>query len=245
MAGTVKGRWRRTLARQLTLEHARTPVGRGGWRPHAGRPHGRTTASHARRPAFTRREPVHVTLRLLRAVGSVRRPATAAIIRTTVAQAHQLDFRIVEFNIVGNHLHLLVEADGPAALARGMQRFNIRLARRLNAHLHRRGPVFLERYHGRPLRTPGEVRAVLRYVLLNFRHHAAQFGRTLPPDWLDPFSSAPWFDGWHNPPPTTPVLARSRPTAPPRTWLLSTGWRRGGPIPIDDVPGPTNMRASS
>lgn len=107
--------------------------------------------------------------------------------------------------------------------------------------LVRRGALFAERYHARALRTPREVRNVVRYVLLNGRRHAAEHGRRLPRTWLDPFSSAPWFDGWRGTPTDAPwlraLMRGARPTAPARTWLLTIGWRRGGPIPIDDVPG--------
>lgn len=216
-------------------------MGRGGWRPGAGRPRGRTTCSHATRPAFTPRDPVHVTLRIARGVRSLRREDVVEIVRTAIGRAHRDDFRVVHFNVLGNHLHLLIEAGGAAALARGMHALGIRLARRINAHLARRGPLFAERYHARALRTPRDVRNVLRYVLLNGRHHAAQRGITLPPHWIDPFSSSIWFDGWRDPlridrPHLHALVRRGCPTAAPRTWLLRTGWRRAGPLALDDVP---------
>ena len=79
--------------------------------------------------------------------------------------------------------------------------------------------------------------------MLNARHHAAARGQLLAPGWIDPFSSALWFDGWkgtvRTDAPWLRTLTRTPcPTAPPRTWLLAVGWRRGGgPIAIDDVPG--------
>jgi hypothetical protein len=51
---------------------------------------------------------------------------------------------------------------------------------------------------------------------------------------IDPCSSGSWFFGWRarvDPPRGTPPVARAR------TWLLSVGWQRGGPIDFDDVPG--------
>jgi hypothetical protein len=62
----------------------------------------------------------------------------------------------------------------------------------------------------------------------------------LPRDWIDPFSSAPHFDGYK------PLAATSaaerwaiRPpiTALPRTWLLRTGWRLRGLLDREAVPG--------
>jgi REP element-mobilizing transposase RayT len=228
---------------QISLDRARRCTGHGGWRPGAGRPRGRKVIAHDRRPTFTAGVPQHVTLRLAEGVPSIRRERTARVVRAAIlAGGHRDDFRVIELNVLGNHLHLLVEADDERALARGMQGLNVRLARRLNAVLGRRGPLFATRYHARALRTPREVRAAIRYVLLNARHHAAERGVRLARCWVDPFSSAPWFDGWRAPmrtgaPWLRDLLRTQRPTAPPRTWLLRIGWRRGGLLAFDDVPG--------
>lgn len=189
-----------------------------------------------------------MTLRIARGVSSLRREDVARIVRESIAKAHRDDFRVIHFNVLRDHLHLLVEATGATSLARGMQGLEIRFAKRINARLGRRGSLFAERYHGRALRTPREVRTVLRYVLLNARHHAAAHGRRLGRYWIDPFSSAIWFDGWRDSLRTDAPWLRSlqrvvRPTASPRTWLLAGGWRRGGgPIGIDEVPGPPDGR---
>ena len=132
-----------------------------------------------------------------------------------------------------------------------MQGLQVRLARGINRLLERTGSLFATRYHARPLRTPREVRNALRYVLLNARHHAAERGRQLARDWIDPFSSAPWFDGFHadpraprgsaclgSPPDWLAFLRRqARPTATARTWLLAIGWRRHGLLLPTEVPG--------
>ncbi len=227
---------------QLSLDHARKACGRGGWRPGVGRPKGRTTASHARRETFPGSAPLHVTLRIASGVGSLRNERAVRIVRAVIAASHRDDFRVVEFNVLGNHVHLLVEASDQRALTRGMQRLGIGLARRLNVLLGRRGALFAERYHARALRSPREVRNVVRYVLLNARHHAAERGERLARTWVDPFSSGPWFDGWNAPvghdADWLRVLRRAPcPTAPPRTWLLATGWRRHGLLAFDEVPG--------
>ena len=252
---------RKRQPRQLTLDAARKPSGRGGWRPGAGRPRGRKTVSHDARERFSAGHPQHVTLRIRPGVQSLRRGKICASVRAVLtAGGHKPAFRVVEFNVMSNHLHLLVEADGPADLARGMQGLGVRLARRINRLLGRTGSLFATRYHARALRTPREVRNALRYVLLNARHHAAEHGRQLARDWLDPYSSAPWFDGFHScsrvrgqechgpprtchhhrspPPDWLAFLQRQpRPTAAPRTWLLSIGWRRHGLLLPTDVPG--------
>jgi REP element-mobilizing transposase RayT len=227
---------------QLTLDRARKPTGRGGWRPGAGRPRGRTKVGHLRRERFAGRSPQHVTLRVAAGVGSLRRYHPLRVVRTAIAKGgHRGDFRIVEFNLLSNHLHLIVEAAGAEALARGMQGFNVRVARGINRVLGRRGSLFTERYHCRALRTPTEVRHAVRYVLLNQRHHIARGGARPSASVLDPYSSAAWFDGWRSPvrayePRHRELLATPRPTAAPTVWLLTVGWKRGGLLAFDEAP---------
>src|SRR5262249_42934581 len=133
-----------------------------------------------------------------------------------------------------DHMHMLVETSDRRALGRAMQGFAISAAKRRNEMMGRHGAVFADRYHSRPLRTPTEVRNALVYVLNNFRKHR-RYG-TPARDAIDPFSSASTFGGWSEP------LAASGdawPTATPATWLLATGWQRGGgPIARDEAPRP-------
>ena len=197
--------------------------------------------AHEKRERFTKTQPLHVTLRVAPGVRSLRKEATVEILREVIARA-RAGFRVVHFNVLGNHVHFVVEAEGPAVLARRMQGLIVSLARRINGHLGRRGKLFAERYHARVLRTPREVRAAIRYVLLNARHHAAERGERLSRGWVDPFSSAPWFDGWNgtmrvDQPWMRTLVQRDPPTAAPRTWLLREGWKLGGLIAFDDIPG--------
>ena len=148
-------------------------------------------------------------------------------------------FRIVEFNVLGNHLHLIVEAAGKQALSLGIQGFCVSAARRLNPALMRKGNLFAHRYHSRGLETPREVRNALRYVLLNRKHHDAE--KTWGRFWIDPWSSAAWFGGWAQPVrPDAPwkreLLEMAKPTAAPETWLLATGWKRHGLLKFDERP---------
>jgi REP element-mobilizing transposase RayT len=186
-----------------------------------------------------------VTRKVIGGLPSFRREAVARVVRAAIAAGgHRGDFRVVHYNVLGDHLHFVVEAAGAMALARGMQGLMVRLARRLNAMLGRHGKLFAQRYHARPLRTPTEVRNAIRYVLLNGRHHARDGGLVLARGWVDPYSSALWFDGWktavRTDAPWLRALAKAGcPTAAPHTWLLQVGWRKGGGlIEIDDVPGP-------
>jgi REP element-mobilizing transposase RayT len=172
-------------------------------------------------------------------VGSVAKDWLMKVIRAAIAASHRDWFRIIEFNVLGNHLHLICESRGKDGLARGMQGFAVRCARRLNGALKRRGKLFGERYHARALKTPTEVRHALRYVLLNRKHHAAE--KAFGAYWIDPYSSAAWFDGW-----VQPIRAHAgwkralvdmaNPTAKATTWLLTTGWERLGLLRFDERP---------
>ena len=197
--------------------------------------------AHRQRERFAARFPLHITLRVVDGVPSLRRHGALRIIQRAIeAGGHRAHFRVVHFVVIGNHLHLLVEATDVVALARGMQGLEVRLARRLNRFFERRGQFFAERYHARVLRTPRETRNALRYVLLNQREHEARRGEKLARDWIDPFSSAYWFDGWREEvqlrePRQRELLNVPCPTAPASVWLLTTGWRRWGPLAFDDL----------
>jgi hypothetical protein len=143
------------------------------------------------------------------------------------------EFRVVHFTLLGDHLHLLVEADDNAALSAGMQGLTVRLARGLNRMMGRRGKVFADRYHAHVLRTPAEVRNALAYVLLNYQSHMRRIGARTEGGPFDRFSSANTFDGWiDGPAPAAPCV-----TAPARSWLLRVGWRRRGLLSTIEAPG--------
>jgi REP element-mobilizing transposase RayT len=231
----------------MTLDQARRPTGRGGWRPGAGRPRGRTKVAHERRASFSARHPQHVTLRVVPGLPTLRRFRPLEVVHASIAAANRSEtFRVVHFAVLSNHMHLIIEAAGAEALARGMQGLAVRLARGLNRVLDRSGTLFAERYHARELKSPREVRNVLRYVLLNGHHHAAQRGERRA-WWADRYSSGAWFDGWRRPlRPAEPwqreLVAMTPPTAPATVWLLTTGWRRWGPLSFDDLPGAAGKR---
>jgi hypothetical protein len=67
-------------------------------------------------------------------------------------------------------------------------------------------------------------------VLQNHRHHT----RGPHVARLDPFSSAPHFDGFREG--ESAHFSRDNPTAEPRTWLLRIGWRRHGLLGRHETP---------
>src|SRR5262245_59482050 len=88
-----------------------------------------------------------------------------------LAAASHSGFRILQFSVQDDHVHLIVEADDSRALRRGLRGLAIRAAPVVNRALERRGPVWKDRYHARELTTPRAVRHALVYVLMNIRKH--------------------------------------------------------------------------
>src|SRR5205814_799337 len=89
----------------------------------------------------------------------VRRALDGVLVAPHRARA---DFRVIAYSIQHDHLHLVVEADGPGAFRSGVRALCIRLAKRINQALDRKGTLFLERHHRRVLPTPTEVRNAYR-----------------------------------------------------------------------------------
>jgi len=224
---------------------------RGGKRRGAGRPPkgARAGSPHKARPILQARYPVHVTLRAIAAVGSLRRRVTYKAIReATLTTARRERFRIVQLSIQRNHVHLIVEADNKEALAAGMQGFQISAAKHLNAAIskgkpgpRRRGSVFPDRYHAEIITSPSQARHALSYVMNNFRKHQEDRVSPMSTWTIDWFSSAATFPGWaeygdqaflwRGPETYDPLIVYQ-----PRTWLLREGWKKTGEISCRAVP---------
>jgi len=171
---------------------------------------------------------VHVTLRAADAIRCLRSCRVFPAVRRALAASSHANFRILEFSIQDNHVHLIAEAEHRRALSGGVRGLAIRLARAVNRALGRRGPVWSDRYHARALTTPRAVRHALVYVLMNFRKHLKHV------TGIDPCSSAPWFAGWRAPHAAAGI--GPPPVAVPLSWLARTGWRRYGLLAIDERP---------
>ena len=152
---------------------------------------------------------------------SFRQQGLFAAFAEAFRRTRREDFRIVEFSVQSNHLHMIVEAESNDALARGMKAFTVRANRLFNSAWGRgRGQVWGDRYHRRDLTSPSSVRNALVYCLNNFRKHL-RIGS--PPPVVDAMSSGPWFEGWVS---STYPPDEERPTPRPGTWLLATGWHQ-------------------
>jgi REP element-mobilizing transposase RayT len=219
----------------------------GGKRKGAGRPPNGTVAgvSHLRRSALSRHHPVHVTLRVIAGLPSLRGLRIFEEVRAALAAGRdRFGFRLVHFCVQSNHLHLIAEAQGSRALALGMQGLSVRVARAANRALGRHGRLFADRYHARALKTPRAVHFALRYVLLNARKHK----ETIAPGFIDDRSSAAWFDNFSRPNELAFGAAQTRarwrasagieaPVVPAQSWLLRQVSRSQVRFDIDDTPG--------
>lgn len=229
----------------------------GGSRPGAGRPlkAGRRNVPHRSRELHQGHFPVHVTLRstcrslrcqflfptLRLAIADTNRAHLRA---SNVQHSSAPQFRICEFSVQGDHIHLIVEASSARALERGIRGLAIRIAKRVNRLTFRRERFFADRYHARDLQTARAVRNALVYVLANFRKH----GRARPGQMLDVFSSAPYFSGYiefaEAPPWKACIGCIPRILAPPATspvanagtQLLARDWMNEGRISVFDAP---------
>jgi REP element-mobilizing transposase RayT len=194
----------------------------------------KTDVPHRTREVVEARFPVHVSLRVTDAVARLRtRKAYQAVRAALRLCAARSDFRVVQISIQDNHIHALVEAENKEALARGMQGFEVSAAKRLNKALGRkRGKVFAHRYFAETIRTPTQARNTLVYLFNNWRKH-----RVDGPWAVDPWSSAPQFDGWATPHGYN-VRPEPLPVVSAQSWLLRDGWKRakGGLIRLDEVP---------
>ena len=189
-------------------------------------------------------------LRVVAAVGSLRRRAVYRAVREATLTAARLGkIRIVQLSLQRTHVHLLVEANGKAALAKGMQGFQISAAKHINAAIskgrpgpRRRGTVFPDRYHAQIISSPRQARHALSYVLNNWRKHGED-RRDVTRGWrIDWYSSAAMFPDWTEygdevwlwqRPPTYDPLWVYR----PGTWLLREGWKKhGATISCREVP---------
>ena len=139
--------------------------------------------------------------------------------------------RVLEFTLLGNHVHFIVEAPDEKALGRAMKGLLVRLAKALNKLWKRKGSVFERRFHSAIVSTLRQVHRGLRYVLHNARKHGIKipFGRP------DPFSSASWFKHWRERRP--PFRTDESPVAQPQIAIMVELVHVCMPVGLNDMPG--------
>jgi REP element-mobilizing transposase RayT len=244
---------------QLSIEKVeRTPDKNGQWRGGKREGAGRKPAGklalepHVPRPWVVLDTPLHVTLRIERAVGRLRGDKAYRAIRCALRTVlkHHAQFRIVHFSLQREHIHLICEAESKDGLETGMRSFEIAAAKHLNreltpkGHKRRRGRVIADRYHIDVIDSVARMRNALSYVLNNWRKHREdRVTRGLFGGRIDPYSSGVFFLGWKERKHSDFVIPPNY--EPPdlgnaHSWLLTTGYRRGKPIGVFDVPGVQN-----
>jgi REP element-mobilizing transposase RayT len=184
---------------------------------------------------LSRHVPAHITMRAARGLPSFREQVVARAIGHVIRTMKNVreDFRVVEFSIQTNHVHLIVEADDDRALASAIRSFEARVSKLLNHHVLRRkrGKVWGDRYFRVDLASPKQARRALAYVLQNAQHHGV-----VAPGAKDPLSSARGSTRYV----TRPELPlETSLTSPSRTYLLNVLWERPWPGAISpgEVPG--------
>jgi hypothetical protein len=201
---------------------------RGGARVGAGRPKLRPSrVAHRARPDHDPNHPVHVTVRAVRYLPSLRSFKLARAIGEALLAAKARGRAITQFTIQVDHLHLIVEADDKQDLIRVIRGTIIAIAKRINRELGQRGRVFADRYHTRAATDARGFRSLLVDVLMNHKKHFSESANVAP------LSSARWFDGWKS---ALPRPATPSPVSPSRTELGASAWRRFGLIDPAEAP---------
>jgi REP-associated tyrosine transposase len=189
---------------------------------------------HLKRPRVTERTPVFVTIKLKEGLPDLRKPAEYEVIWNALMAARERPgrsttggFRIVDYGVLGNHCHLIIEALDNDSMSGGLNGLCGRIAKGLDKLWGRKGKVFAERYHCRVLKTAREVYYAKRYIYENARKHLLPTTKGRP----DPFSSGLWFKGWkdyvHD-----GWFSWWGPVAEATSWLLREGWKRYGLLEV-------------
>ena len=145
--------------------------GHGGARAGAGRPKTSKYVAHTKREVVKGRYPLHITVRFCQGLPNMRTKKMFQIFRRAVVAAKAHGLQVVEFALLGNHYHLMLEADDNSQLNGAMKSLNISLARRMNHLLGRKGAVVSDRFDLKILKTPTQVRNALIYMFANAAKH--------------------------------------------------------------------------
>jgi hypothetical protein len=108
------------MGKRKRQERFEFPNGWGGKREGAGRrPRGeKPGVAHERREEFAGEWPLHVALKVIRGFPSLRREREQRAVLGVVARYCEGEgFRVVHYSILGDHVHLVVEAQGHEELS--------------------------------------------------------------------------------------------------------------------------------
>ena len=212
------------MAKQLSFKKL---SGWGGKRKGAGRKNRTNQVAHAPRAKVSRKNPMHITMRMRKGVVNLRSHGIFKEFKRALKEAKRFGLNVNQFSLQGNHLHLIVEAQSNAFLASGMKSFGSRFAKAVLRASGQKGAAFAGRYHLHILKSPREAKNALKYVLLNQAKHLGVV------EHIDSFSSGYFFKEWHKLVKVrswiTAQLSESRRRdfshlSPAKSWLLREGW---------------------
>lgn len=159
----------------------------GGARKGAGRPRKKGSfVRHCRREPVKSAHPMHVTIKLAAGQKNLRTKSAFREFKKAAIAARKFGLRILEFAVLSNHIHMMVEADSNKSLECGMKSLLIRLALNLKVK-------FLGRYHLEMLRSPTRVIHAIGYILTNAAKH---FRRNQVWDWYSSIAVCKTLSGW-------------------------------------------------
>ena len=133
----------------------------GGARAGAGRPRKDELVGpgvpHRVRPDVAEAVAAHASWRLYPEMWFPSLAAWFDVLDAIFLNAERPGFRVAFYAIIGDRLHLIVEADDGLVLSRRMQGLGVSIATRLNQVLGREGRAFYDRYQMEPLRNAAEL----------------------------------------------------------------------------------------
>jgi REP element-mobilizing transposase RayT len=216
-------------------------AGHGGKRRGAGRPNKTGLSAHTERERINEKAPLHINTKIRAEFPSIRRKEVLKILQGCCARAKAFGLHVIHYSLQSNHIHLIVEARNNAVLGKGMQSLKVSFAKAIKKQMKNwkdrgrviKGPLFLERYHLTPIKSPTQMKRTLRYVLLNHQKHSPKH------DQVDRFSSARVFFNWDRLLGKNPrvqlwdgmieeeeLVPADLGLSPPRSWLAREGWMR-------------------
>jgi REP element-mobilizing transposase RayT len=143
--------------------------------PHrAGRP-----AIHDRGIRHISRDPIkkltalHLTIKIIREKAGLKNKAMLKVLQRAIVKARSKGLAVVHYTLEFDHIHLLVESGNHQELGKAMQSLGVSLSMAINRLRGLQGKVFKTRYHLRKLKTPTEIRNVIKYILGNTVKHRA------------------------------------------------------------------------
>ena len=214
----TKRRCRRPI--QLELPAPRTW---GGRRRGAGpkRAPGRPRMPHKTRPPHLARHPEHVTLRARCGLPSLRGDRAYSFLLTAISRASKDHFRIIQFSVQVDHIHLLVEADDRTALIRGVQGWPsvARAPSTVPSTVAGQSGPTATTAAPPPPRARCALATSICFKIVSSTHEILRESIRK--------SSGPWFEGWQQAPPRPDSPS---PVRKAKTWLATVGWRLAGPL---------------